>query len=413
MTQSRRLAARRIIGVSRCVPHGLSLVLVACTAGSFACDGPNRPRMAATDHVGDAECLECHPSMASFQETAHHRTSMPVSSSSIDGSFGEDDAVLRTSNPSLHFRLEARPDGFYQTAVHGAAPDTSEVSERFDLVIGSGRRGQSYLYWRADRLYQLPVSYWTALDAWVNSPGYRDGVANFEREIPPRCLECHATYFESVSDAQTGAAFLSNRYDRDNYILGVSCERCHGPGREHVERRRAGSTEWLGSAIVNPAELPRARQLELCALCHGGVGEQKAAAFTYVAGEPLGDYVELDPPAPGEAADVHGNQVGLLARSQCFQASSTLTCSTCHDVHVSQRDAALFSPVCLECHQVESCGLYPVRGEALAQNCVDCHMPRLPSNAIVSTHDGRPLRPRLRTHWIKAYPGIATDQPVR
>lgn len=364
--------------------------------------------MAAAEHVGDVECLECHPWAATFQRTAHHRTSMPATSSTVAGHFEGDRAVLWTSNPYLHFRLEARADGFYQTAVQGAAPDTTEVTERFDLVIGSGRRGQSYLYWRGDRLYQLPVSYWTELDAWVNSPGYRDGVASFERGIPPRCLECHATYFESVSDGQTGRTVPSNRYDRDKYILGVSCERCHGPGREHAERRRAGSSEWLGSAIINPANLSRARQLELCALCHGGIGEQKGPAFTYVAGEPLSDYLQLDPAGPGEAVDVHGNQVGLLARSQCFQASSTMTCSTCHDVHVSQRNAASFSPACLECHQVESCGLYPVRGEGLAENCVDCHMPRLRSNMIVSTHEGRPLRPRLRTHWIKVYPQTAS-----
>lgn len=337
---------------------------------------------------------------------------MPASSTSIAGSFVGDDAVLRTSNPRLHFRLEARPDGYYQTAVLGAPPDTTEVSERFDIVTGSGRRGQSYLYWRGDRLYQLPVSYWAELDEWVNSPGYRDGVANFDRAVAPRCLECHATFFESVRAPDPGNRVGLNRYDRDRFILGVSCEKCHGPGREHAERRRAGSREWLGSTIVNPARLGRERQIELCALCHGGAGEQKAPAFTYRPGQPLADYLELDPPAPGDAADVHGNQVGLLARSQCFQASATLTCSTCHDVHVTKRDAATFSPACLGCHRVESCGLFPARGASLAENCVDCHMPRLPSNAIVSTHEGRPLRPRLRTHWIKVYPQSASE-PVR
>lgn len=394
---------------SRSVWHGRYVVLVACAVGSIACDAADQPRIAASEHVGDGACVACHPSAVTFQETAHHHTSMPASSSSIHGSFDDEHSVLRTSNPYLHFRLEARSDGFYQTAVLGQAPDTSEVSERFDLVIGSGRRGQSYLYWRDDRLYQLPISYWTQLGDWVNSPGYRDGVANFDREITPRCLECHATFFESAQEPHSGDGINVNRYDRTNYILGVSCERCHGPGREHVERRRAGSREWLGSAIINPAKLPRARQLELCALCHGGGGEQKAPAFTYVAGEPLSEYLALDPPAPGEAADVHGNQVGLLSRSQCFQASSTMTCSTCHDVHASQRDAASFSPACLECHQVESCGLFPARGTALAENCVDCHMPRLPSQAIVSTHDGRLLRPKLRTHWIKVYPESASE----
>ena len=29
----------------------------------------------------------------------------------------------------------------------GTPPDTISISERFDIVIGSGRKGQTYLYW--------------------------------------------------------------------------------------------------------------------------------------------------------------------------------------------------------------------------------------------------------------------------
>ena len=64
------------------------------------------------------------------------------------------------------------------------------------MVIGCGEKGQTYLYWKGDRLFELPVSYWASL-GWVNSPGYRDGYSDFDRLTIPRCLECHATYFES------------------------------------------------------------------------------------------------------------------------------------------------------------------------------------------------------------------------
>jgi hypothetical protein len=43
------------------------------------------------------------------------------------------------------------------------APYTTEHTERFDYVIGSGGKGQTYLYWKGDLLFQLPVSYWTEL----------------------------------------------------------------------------------------------------------------------------------------------------------------------------------------------------------------------------------------------------------
>ena len=121
------------------------------------------------------------------------------------GNFAPGANILRTSNPALHFRMESTDSGFYQTAVMGLSRDTTVRSERVAYVSGS-RKGQSYLYWHGDRLYQLPVSYWAAL-GWANSPAYPDGSANFDRQIPPRCLECHATWFEAVPDS-----FAANRY---------------------------------------------------------------------------------------------------------------------------------------------------------------------------------------------------------
>jgi hypothetical protein len=133
-----------------------------------------------------------------------------------------------------------------------------------DIATGSGRRGQTYLYWHGDALFELPVSYWTALDSWVNSPGYADGFADFSRSIPPRCLECHATYFEALEPD-------SNRYDRTTFVLGITCEKCHGAGRQHAARRsvKDAAGNALPDSIINPRKLSRDRQTDLCALCHG------------------------------------------------------------------------------------------------------------------------------------------------
>ena len=68
------------------------------------------------------------------------------------------------------------------------------------LSSAPGRKGQTYLYWgKEDQLFQLPVSYWTEVGSWVNSPGYGDRTIEFSRPVVPRCLECHATYFEPRS----------------------------------------------------------------------------------------------------------------------------------------------------------------------------------------------------------------------
>ena len=47
-----------------------------------------------------------------------------------------------------------------------------------DLVVGSGKIGQTYLYWRDGILFELPVSWLTGAQHWINSPGFPDGVVN-------------------------------------------------------------------------------------------------------------------------------------------------------------------------------------------------------------------------------------------
>ena len=358
-----------------------------------------------------AQCVSCHKDYTDYSKTAHHLTSRVATRDSILGKF---DDVLKTAEPELFYRLEARNDGFFQTGVLGMPPDAVSISQRFDLVIGSGRKGQTYLYWGDnDQLFQLPVSYWTALGSWVNSPGYGDRTLDFSRPVLPRCLECHASYFEPVNNDT-----VPNRYRRTGYVLGVSCERCHGPGAQHIALNtmpraiptlqaapnapQQPTAKPAQQAIINPAKLPRARQIDLCGLCHAGVGVSKTAPFSFKSGDVLDNYIQFEKPKPDEPLDVHGNQLELLERSKCFQ-SSNMTCSTCHDVHKPQRDPAYFSDKCLQCHKVQSCGLFPKRGRALLGKCVDCHLPNQDSNVIFSSHDRLRIVPKVRNHWIKVY----------
>jgi hypothetical protein len=393
---------------------GALLALLVLTACGRDHPGP----VTAENYIGDATCVSCHAEQETFAHTAHRGTSAHATGATIHGSFREGENILPSVNPYLHYRMEARADGFYQTAVLEGAEEARTISERIDLVTGSGRKGQTYLYWSDDRLFQLPVSYWTELGDWIISPGYQDGVARFDRPINPRCLECHATYFDARQPADAPdphgtdlfdppqGVVPSNQYDTTRYVLGITCEKCHGGGREHVARQGSWFRRLTGQAIVNPARLSRERQVDGCALCHGGIGEPIQPPFTYPPGAPLEAYLHRPAPGPIEAVDVHGNQVALLKQSPCFQGSATMTCSTCHDVHQTQRDVTAFAPTCLSCHQAQQCGLFPEHGQRIADQCVSCHMPALPARSIVARRDGQPVQPAVRTHWIRVYPEL-------
>lgn len=365
------------------------------------------------NYVGDAACRSCHEDIdRTYLHTGHHLTSQQPSENTISGKFTLPSNILRTADPNLHFVMTIRDGKFFQSAVFGHPPDELMHTEPMDVVVGSGERGQSYLYWKGDRLYQLPVSYWTQLGEWVNSPGYTDGTADFTRPIDPRCFECHAGYIASIPSGPP-----ENRYEKTGFVLGITCEQCHGAGRQHVELEKqraahpqdsppaisAGKIMTVDFAITNPRNLSRERQVDVCAECHGGLGEPRAPAFSFVPGRALADYLTLVVPAPDAKLDVHGNQVALLERSRCYRSSPNMSCITCHDVHAPERAAASYSNRCLGCHKVESCGLYPKLGAEIAKNCIDCHMQVQESDVIVSNVAGKQVKMKIRNHWIKIY----------
>jgi hypothetical protein len=89
----------------------------------------------------------------------------------IIASFSAGENVLHVEGTDMHFRVDADSTGFYQSLIVRKGPDSTAHRERVAYVAGSGRKGQSFLYWSGDRLTQLPVSHWTALERWIGSPG--------------------------------------------------------------------------------------------------------------------------------------------------------------------------------------------------------------------------------------------------
>lgn len=353
--------------------------------------------------------MRCHqPEAARWSNSPHHLDSALATPATVLGDFSPGHNILRTRDPNLVFGMIRDGDTLYQSSINIADPKNLKgTAETFDIAIGSGRRGQTSLFWKGDELYELPVSWWSYTHEWVNSPGYPDGEVHFNRPIIPRCLECHTTWFESLGDP--------NHFTRSSMILGIGCEKCHGPGREHVERETSPKPPAPGSpqeAIVNPAHLSRDRQMDLCASCHAGVGESLLQPESYRPGDVLADYITVTPPPPDQPVDVHGNQVSALERSRCF-SSEKLTCSTCHNVHERQEDVDSYSTHCLECHTVQSCGRFKTMGEAIRTKCVECHMPEGRSTGLTSNSGGKILQAELRRHRIAIYPDADLPAALR
>ena len=338
--------------------------------------------------LGAQACKSCHPkTFESFSKTSHHLTSQPATPEAIRGSLESGENVMKTSHPSVEYEMRTR-DGIGLQRV-------SFLDWKFDVpmhvITGSSKMAQTYLYWHGDELYQANVTYLTSKDAWINSPGFLDGDAAYARPIGDRCLECHTTYVD-----YRGAP---NHYTPDTLIFGISCERCHGPGQEHVEYHAANPDDKTSKFVTVPSDLPREKELHVCSQCHSGATELLGEAYQFRPGDELNDHYE--PPEEQLGNSVHtSNQLARMKQSKCFQGSE-MTCIDCHNPHQFERgNLKLFSERCLVCHDSEHCGESQRVGERISDDCVSCHMPGGTGELRLDSADGS-VFPEMTDHYIR------------
>ena len=360
-------------------------------------------------YAGSASCKTCHRDIYdTYLQTAHLQTSRPASIHSIHGSFASNHNTFLFKN-GLQVKMEKHGRELYQVAYQN---NKVLDKQRFDITFG-GVKAETYLYRKGNQFFQLPMSYFNALNSWTNSPGYSSNHVEFNRAIVKRCFECHSSYIEELPQQTQSLTNRKTEFDERTLIYGIDCERCHGPAANHVNFHTEFPEVKEARYVVKYDSISRKQKLNMCAVCHSGnKTDFLTSAFAFTPGKNLEDFKEPDflPPDPHAAQlDVHGNQNQLLATSQCF-IKSNMDCATCHNTHVNERaNLVLYSQRCINCHKnsihsftKNALGLNAV----IKQNCIDCHMPSKPSNVIVVQTSGKgTVIPYLvRTHHIAIYP---------
>lgn len=289
-------------------------------------------------YVGNDACRTCHPQIYE----RYRSTPMAQSSGRV------------TSTPAGSFRgaLDFRVDEKGRASFGG-------LTRQLEWFIGSAAAGRSFAYSSGGHLYQAPLTYYSQRATWDASPGYGHD-ARWNRPIDSNCLFCHASQTRPIYGTQN--RFADPPWTQD----GVGCERCHGPGSDHV----AGK-----SRMVNPAKLDPERRDAVCAQCHlsgeARIEKSDRSLAMFRPGDRLQEFVTYFVSASPAAVKATG-YVERLQASRCKIASGDrLWCGSCHDPHgvpTVKEAAAYFRTKCLTCHTENQCN----RGE----DCRTCHLPR-------------------------------------
>lgn len=319
--------------------------------------------------VGNEACRPCHAAIYdSYAATAMARTSGAAEPHVIEGAFYHD-------RSDVSYRVERQGDAA-RLSYERPGRNPLRGAHTLEYFIGSNTRGRTFLFEIEGFLYQSPINYFAAKRSWGMRPGHAQAPEMpLNQPVDSSCLFCHASRVqrpvESTINRFAGAPFLQ---------AGVSCERCHGPGSEHVNGR---------GPMVNPAKLAEGPRDSVCIQCHLE-GEARIAVadrtqYEFSPGEEFADHVAIFV-REGAVGDRLGavSQVEALASSACRRGSgAAMSCLTCHDPHVqpgAARRADYYRARCIGCHREIAATHQPSQPD-----CTSCHMPRVASADIAHT----------------------------
>lgn len=366
------------------------------------------PKAVNPGYVGYQKCAECHAArVAECEPTSHFQTCRVPTAERMPAVFTSDNPAERTlklPNSDALFEMSHRNGKYFQKASRVGAVDGTEST--IDLVYGAKSiSDEVYLSWHADdSMWELPVAWVHANNCWGAAAFEHKQGGDLARQLTVRCFECHTTWFQHVPGTVS-------TYRRDELLLGVTCERCHGPGREHVDFHHKNPQEKKATAIVYPGALERERLIEVCTQCHSNAVNLKGPALSYRPGEKLEDHYGFVNPKYNETDRV-ANQIAPLRKSKCFQQSE-MTCITCHDPHLTGKapHGMTLKDTCVQCHQPEACKQRERVPAEVADKCVECHMRQYAKINVNFTQADDAFVPPLRrvNHQIQV-DSIANDE---
>ncbi|MCC9602309.1 C cytochrome precursor [Stieleria sp. JC731] len=342
-----------------------------------ALDSGSEPDSSAT-LVGKETCAECHRENFDLHaKSGHAQTFHKGNSPRVVEHFAGKTAAA--GDPFGHFTYVAGEGGL--KVLRHDDPDLSKLSpgnvdeELFQFGLGSGQNAITLINLQEDKagvpnLLEHRVSWFQSHAGFGLTPGHLHHQPDGDRELfgelikdrsLQQCIWCHTT-----SGTVVGGHI-------EDLVADVNCEKCHGPGSEHV--RLARITDNPPPYSVGKSDWDFESELQLCGSCH--------RLPRHVDPKDIRDYIPMM---------LRFQPIGLV-RSPCYlKADGKLMCSTCHDphAHFKTKSEQQYIDDCIGCHQPEN-DQHTICPVSSADGCIECHMPATTVEQGMVFHD----------HWIR------------
>jgi len=363
----------------------------------FSMMGFRETEGAVAGYVADKSCATCHLDLyTSYQHVGMAQSFAKPGEAKFIEDFGE---TYYHEPSKRYYRIDKEGDAltFHRYQKDAAGKPINEVEIEIDWIMGSGNRARSYLY-RTEQgeMFMLPLGWYSEDARWGMSPGFEfEQHLGLNRQVRRECMFCH----NALPEVPEG----SDRHDEPHVFpeelpQGTGCQRCHGPGADHIRSAVSGaSLEKTRAAIVNPKKLDPIQRDSVCFQCHmlpavsiAGSRRFDRTDYSFRPGEDFSDYlvhVEVtDANTPKEDFFEINHHGYRFWQSACYQESDgALACISCHDPHVKPESTAfrkkVSEEVCLGCHAEQKTAHQPAIAEG--EDCVGCHMPTRRTRDVV------------------------------
>ncbi|MDX1638758.1 MAG: multiheme c-type cytochrome, partial [Balneolaceae bacterium] len=331
-----------------------------------------------SEFVGLETCQTCHPEQVNTWKGSQHDYAMKQATGDyVRADFGD----VTVTHRERTYRFYKENERFM---VDAPGPDGTTQTYEIIYTFGWEPLQQYLVEFGRGKLQALNIAWDTEREEWfVLNPEedirhgdwlhWTGGAMNWNT----MCADCHSTNLQQNYIAQ------ADSFHTTWSSINVSCEACHGPGKQHVEfmqsdRASQATVDRIRQDLQMTAKTPQVTLIDQCAPCHA-LREKVSPGYRHTGN--LLDH--FSPTTPHPEAYFADGQIrdevyvyGSFLQSKMYKKG--VQCTDCHNPHSLELKANVTdNTLCMQCHEPR----YNTRDHHFhepnteSSQCINCHMP--------------------------------------